>query len=94
MVQPRVTVNRNGIRDLLLSDDVRRDLEARAARVEQAAKATAPRDTGQLADSITTETVRRSDRWVARVVADVPYGAKVSATNPFLAASLDAARGT
>lgn len=88
----RVTVNQAGVRALLRSRDVEQDLERRAERVAAAARASAPKRTGELAERIVTETVHRPDRTVARVVADVPYAAKITAENPFLAAALDAAR--
>lgn len=91
-LNPRM--NSRGMRELLGSVGVRRELERRAAEVEAAAKAAAPVDTGRLRNSIHVEMEKGAvgNRWEARVVADTPYAAVIAARNAFLAGSLDAAR--
>ena len=88
----RVTVNRRGLQDLLRGQGTANMLRQAARPVEATAKATAPRDKGDLAESITTEVVVSGDRVVARVIAKRPYAAKVYARNGSLATALDSAR--
>lgn len=50
-----IDVDETALQSLLTTADVRRDMRARGRRVVQAAKATAPVDTGEYRDSIHLE---------------------------------------
>lgn len=81
-----------GIKALLNSTGVRRDLARRGRAVAEVAKAAVPMESGELRRSIVVRSEQHRDRAVVHVVAETPYAAKVLATNTAFAASLDAAR--
>lgn len=86
----KVRLNRAGMRELLHSDGVRRDLTRRMGSVESVAKASAPVDSGAYRDSIHVEQVT-TDRVVVRVVADADHALVVEAKTGNLSRALDAA---
>jgi len=89
----RIEINREGIRDLLNSDEVRADLTSRMERVESAAIASAPIGaTGEHRDSIHIEQAT-TDRAAVRVVADSDHSLGVEARTGHMARALDAAGG-
>lgn len=90
MARARVKLNSAGMAALLSDPGVGRDLQARAEAVAEAARASAPVETGGYRDSIHVEAAH-TDRVVARVVADVPYATQVEASHGTLTAALDAA---
>lgn len=80
------------MRTLLRSKKVRADMHTRAERVAEAARASAPVDTGAYRDSIHVEDAT-TDRAVGRAVADVSYALALEARTRTLGTSIDAARG-
>lgn len=88
-----VRANQAGIKALLRDQDTLRMLTRLGRKVERAAKAAVPVESGDLRRSVTIRSeLHGGTRWVVHVVAEQPYAAKVLATNPAFAASLDAAR--
>jgi hypothetical protein len=91
MAAPKFKLDNNGVRELLLSGEVRRDLYRRGQAMLSAARASAPYRTGAYRNSLRVEQSTRSDRASVRVVADVDYALKVEADSGNLARALDAA---
>lgn len=87
-----VELNAKGIGALLKSDRMRADLRRRAQTVLDAAKASAPVDTGDYRDSGHLEE-DTTDRAVVRVVFDDPKSTLVEAKTGNLARALDAGAG-
>lgn len=92
MARARVKLIDSGMRALLSDPGVAADLASRAESVAEAARASAPVETGAYRDSIHVE-ADHTDRVVARVVADVPYATRVEAGHGTLTSALDAAAG-
>lgn len=88
-----VKLNHAGIRQVLQSSEVAAELQARAEKVAAAAQASAPRQSGEYANSIEVVMDQHSDRAVAHVVAKAPYSLLVEANTGNLARALDAASG-
>lgn len=85
-------LNRAGLRELLRSPGVQADLEARAQRVAVAMRAAVPSLTGESRAAVRVEVgVSSRGRSRARVILDKPWGMKLAARHPGIAASLDAA---
>lgn len=85
-----IKVNGKGIRELLNSDMVKKDLERRGEKVKARANSNAPVDTGALAQShemITDNT----DRARVRIYSNKEYAITVEANTGYLSESLDAA---
>jgi Bacteriophage HK97-gp10, putative tail-component len=89
----KVTLNRRGIGNVLLSRTVRDDLTDRAGRVLARAQALAPVATGAYKASLYIQQ-DTTDRAVVRVVAGVAYAMVVEANTGTLSRALDAARGS
>jgi Bacteriophage HK97-gp10, putative tail-component len=89
----KVVINDAGVIELLNDPGVVNELESRMSRVESAAKAGAPVESGDYQASIRMWTERHSDRTVVKVGSDVPYAMIVEAATGNLARSLDAAGG-
>lgn len=87
----RVQLNSAGVQDVF-RQWARNDGAARIGRVEQAAKSSAPSESGEHAESIHVEQVE-TDRPVWRVVADSDHSLYVEAATGHMARSLDAAGG-
>ena len=90
--KPRVKLNSPGVLAILNDDGVRGYLEELAARVADAAKATAPVRSGEYRDSIDYGSAT-TDRAVGRVYASSAHALVVEARTGNLARSLDAAGG-
>lgn len=88
----RVKLNSPGVKALLNDKGVAEFLRSRAERVESAAEASAPVDTGTYRAAIHTEEVR-TDRVTVRVVADADHALLVESRTGNLAKALDAAGG-
>ncbi|MGW7296084.1 hypothetical protein ACWGIB_27325 [Streptomyces xiamenensis] len=86
----RFRVNRAGLRELLTSDGVRADLEARARRVAAAARARGEGVLGHGEDGIVADSYTGKSRAGATVVG-VPMD--VETRDRVLGGSIDAARG-
>lgn len=69
---------KGAVEEALNQRRVRDGLQPAAERVLAAAKASAPVDTGDYRDSLRIEYVK-TDRWVARIISDAPYGGLVEA---------------
>lgn len=94
MPSVRVTLNPDGIRELLKSEEVRADLTRRMERVAEQARATAPvgaTDAHQASIHVEQRTYR--NRAVVAVVADSDHSMFVEAKTGHMAAALDAAGG-
>ena len=89
----RIKLNSAGIREVLKSSGVAAELQARAERVAQAAEASAPRESGEYANSIEVVVEQHADRAVAHVVAKAPHSLRLEANTGNLARALDAAGG-
>jgi hypothetical protein len=77
----------------LLSDrKMREETERRAERIAEAARASAPVDTGEYRDSIHVETALEDGRWVSRVLADSGHSLVVEARTGNLNRALDAGK--
>lgn len=87
-----VRLNRRGMAALLNAPGVRDDLTRRASRVEAAAKASAPVESGAYRNSIHV-VQDTTDRAVVRVVAESDHGLVVEANTGTLKRALDAAGG-
>lgn len=88
----RVELNHGGIREVLKSSAVEAELKSRATRVAAAAIASAPRETGEYANSIEVVMDQHRDRVVAHVVAKARHALRVEANTGNLARALDAGR--
>lgn len=86
----RVKLNSAGVKALLVDPGVRAELAKRADRVEAAAIAGAPVDTGAYRDSIHRVSAT-TDRAVERVAAGTDHGLVVEAKTGNLARALGAA---
>lgn len=93
MAGVRVKLNNAGIRQVLQSPEVAAELQARAERVAEAARVSAPRASGEYANSIEVVMDQHADRAVAHVVAKAPHSLLVEANTGNLARALDAAAG-
>lgn len=95
MALVRYRPNREGIRDLLGSDEVRRDLEARAERVAAAARtayAVAPPHSGEVEVVVDSQSEpERRFRARAAVIANHPAALHIEADRRPLGGALDAA---
>lgn len=89
----RVKLNHAGIREVLKSPEVAAELQDRAERVAAAARASAPRQSGEYANSIEVVMDQHADRAAAHVVAKAPHALLVEANTGNLARALDAAGG-
>lgn len=87
MPRPRIVLNSAGVRELLRDPGVRAELARHADRVEQAAKTSAPVESGEYRDSIHRES-GTTDRAVERVVADAPHALLVESRTGNLARAL------
>lgn len=94
MPKPKVKLNSSGVAALLSSPGVRADLETRGARVEAAAKSSAPVASGAYRDSITTLSETHGDRAAVLVGTDEPYAFWIESSTGNLARALDAAGGS
>lgn len=92
MARTKVVRNSAGIRELLNAPGVRAELARHADRVEAAAKAGAPVESGAYRDSIHRESAT-TDRAVERVVADAPHALLVEARTGNLARALGGVGG-
>jgi hypothetical protein len=88
-----VKLNSAGVVELLNDPGVVDELESRMSRVESAAKAGAPVESGDYQASIHMWTERHGDRSVTHVGSDVPYAMIVEAATGNLARALDSAGG-
>jgi hypothetical protein len=93
MAKARVTLNRRGMRDLLVDPGVSADLMRRAERVAAAARGSAPTDSGDYKNSIIPRVVEHGDRSVGQVHATVDYALVVESRTGNLARALDAGLG-
>jgi len=91
MAKPRVVLNSAGVKKLLNSDGIKRELRRLGERVEAAARNNAPVDTGKYRDSITLID-DTTDRVVVRIVAEDEKALLVESWSGNLAKALDAAR--
>lgn len=94
MTTVRIELNKQGIADLLTSSEVQRDLDARAARVAQAASSQGIRVSGVPGDEllpIVAYSAGDSSRARAIVVAEHAAGLAVESKHRLLGSSLDAA---
>lgn len=89
MARVRISLNQAGMRELLNSPSVARDLHRRMEPVLEAAKA-APDASGDYEDSLHIVD-DHSDRARSRVVADVPYAVAREAKDRTLGRALDSA---
>lgn len=87
-------LKRSGVRELLLSAGVAKDLQARADRVADKAKTIAPTGPPTLhyKQEIDSWVVKHKDRVVARAGSHVNYATSVEAKHRVLGRSIDAAR--
>lgn len=90
MARPVIKIDRGGVAELLNDPGVRRFLAGIADRVESAAQAGAPVDSGEYRDSIRRVSAT-TDRAVERVVATAPHAALVEARTGNLARALGSA---
>ncbi len=88
----KIVIHGDGIRDVLRSDGVRRDIDRRTRAVAAAARATAPVDTGETKDSITADTRTGRNRNIGRVSVSSRDDAVRYMDLSWLVAALDAAR--
>ena len=86
----RVELISSGMRDLLNDPGVRADMLRRAERGAEAARATAPVESGDYRDSITAWSAT-TDRAVGRFGSNIAYADDVEADTGNLARALDAA---
>jgi len=93
MATPKIVLNHAGIASLLKSPEVAAELHRRAERAANAARASAPVDTGAYLASIEVVDEVHKDRVVSRVYAKAPHSHLVEANTGNLARSLDAAKG-
>lgn len=91
MARVRITLNRNGMKELLNSDGVARELHRRMVPVLDAAKA-ASDDTYEYEKSLRIED-DHTDRARCRVIADAPYALAREAKDRTLGRAFDAATG-
>lgn len=87
----RIKLNSEGIREVLKSPEVAAELQARAERAAQAARASAPDDEYAARVSVVLE--QHATRVVAHVMAEAPNSMLVEANTGNLARALDAAGG-
>lgn len=87
-----IKLKSRGMKELLSSRAVERQLTELAEKVKARGKATAPVRTGAYRDSIHVESVQHPSRVVVRVKAGVSYGWAVEAMTGNLARALDAAK--
>lgn len=92
----------NGLRDILLGEEMYAELERHAEVAANYARANAPvgkappdPHPGQYRDSVTVERAKsfKGTRAAVHVVADVPYAAAVEAKHHTLSTALDVAKG-
>lgn len=94
-----VVIRREAIAELLRSDEVARDLERRAIRVETAAKHLCPVDTGRLRSSITHQMNSDSAGLYVDIGTNVEYaiyqelGTRRMPAHPYLRPALNAGAG-
>lgn len=79
MARARVNISRRGITEALSSPGVERELQRLADGVADAARSSAPADSGAYRESIRTELDRGWVRPRARIIADIAYGMAVEA---------------
>lgn len=90
MSKATVRLHSPGVRELLNDGGLGEHLESLGRRVEAAAKANAPVQTGQYRESISVW-LDHTDRVVCRIGAGVDYAVAVEAKTGNLSRSLDAA---
>ena len=90
MARFRVKLRSAGMREILNGPAMERDMLRRAERAADAARSSAPVESGQYRDSIRA-TVEHTDRAVGRVYADAPHALVVEAKTRTLGRSIDAA---
>jgi len=93
MPNARIVLNHAGIASLLKSPEVAAELHRRAERAANAARASAPVDTGAYLAGIEVVDEVHKDRVVSRVYAKAPDSMFVEANTGNMARALDAARG-
>lgn len=86
------TFNEDWFEEVLRSAPVQAKVLDRASRIAAKAKATAPRDSGQYADSIHLETKNADKREVVQVVASARHSMAVEAKHGTLARANKAVR--
>ena len=89
----QIELNYTGFRQMLKSAEVQAALEDRMAATLSAAKATAPRASGEYADGLKMWAEQHRSRVVVRVGSDAPHALIVEANRGTLSRALDAAGG-
>jgi hypothetical protein len=90
MARNRIKLNSGGMREILNGPAMERDMLRRARQAADAARDSAPVESGEYRDSIHAEVVH-TDRAVGRVYADAPHALVVEAKTSNLGRSIDAA---
>lgn len=93
MARLQVRLISRGMKAVLHSSGVEREMKRRADRVAGQARSSAPVATGAYRASIRAYTEDHPTRVVGRVAAEVPYAANVEASRRVLGMAIDAARG-
>lgn len=93
MAKTKVVLNSAGIAELLKDVGVRAELHRRGEQVAEAARASAPVETGAYRDSIVVVDGESPSRAHVRIGATVQYAAVVELRTGNMARSLDAAAG-
>jgi hypothetical protein len=91
MGKARIELDHPGIGEMLKSSDVRAELTRRATRMLDAARASAPVDTGAYKAGLHLQQ-DTTDRAVVRVVADDAKSAIIEARQRILGSAIDAGR--
>lgn len=91
MSRVKVKLDRRGMRELLRSAGVQRELDRRAERVAETARSLAPVESGDYRDSIHAEPDPTSERARAKVVADDYKAHILEAKHRTLGRALDGA---
>lgn len=92
MARTKVKLISRGMRDLLNSAGIRADMLRRAESAADAARGSAPVESGEYRDGIRAESAT-TDRAVGRVVASAPHSLAVEFGTQNLGRSVDAAGG-
>ena len=90
----RVRIIRPGVRELLRSEPVEREMGRRAERVAKLARGIAPFVSGDYMDSIEASTFVGKNRARGLVTASIWYAMSVEARRRVLGRAIDAARDT
>lgn len=91
MAKTKVVLDSKGIVEILKSSGVENFLRDRMASVAIAAADSAPRSSGNYADSFSVEIEQRKDRVVVQVINTAPYAMAVEARTGNLARAMDSA---